>query len=135
MFDNIEMKLKIALSDFLPVIEKNFRKAEAEWKRGEMPKAVFEYIDQRFVVSKLLLTREDIKGELFFDIYAPITIDIRTGILLYPEYEQIALQEQLQLWLSYFDEIGFTDRQEIFNYPMKNLNNFDKKVKEIKDQL
>lgn len=129
------MKLKAALSNFLPVIEKNFKKAEAEWKKGEMPKAVFEYIDQRFVVSKVLLTRDDIKGELFLDIYAPLTIDIRSGILLYPEYEQQQLDEQLKQWLSYFDNVGFTDRQEIFNYPMKNLNNFDKKVKEIKDQL
>lgn len=133
MFEAIETKLRDFLVGFLPVLEKNHTKAEQEWKNGEMPKAVFEYISQRFIVSKVLLNRPDIKGELFLDIYAPLTIDIRTGILLLSENEQEVQNEKFKEWLACFDEVGFTDRQEIFDYPMKNLNNFDKKVKEIKE--
>lgn len=134
MFEAIETKLKDFLVEFLPVLERNYTKAEQEWKSGEMPKAVFEYISQRFIVSKVLLNRPDIKGELFLDIYAPLTIDIRTGILLYSEEEQQQQNQKFKEWLECFDEVGFTDRQEIFDYPMKNLNNFDKKLKELKEK-
>lgn len=130
MSDIIELKLKNCLKNFLPILENNFKKSEQDWKNGELSKAVFEYIHQRFVVAHVLLKREDIKGELFFDIYAPLTIDIKSGILLCNEEEQIIRNEELKNWMIYFDEIGFTDRQPVFDYPMKNLNDFDKKNKQ-----
>jgi hypothetical protein len=124
--DIIELKLKECLKNFLCVIDRNFQHAEQQWKSGELSKGAFEYIYQRHVISHVLLGREDIKGEMFFDIYAPITIDIRSGIELYEEEEKSQKMEELKEWLLCFDQIGFTDRQPVFDYPMKNLNNFDK---------
>lgn len=127
MSDIIESKLKNCLQEFLPVIERNFKRADKLWRAGELSKGAYDYIHQRCVVAHILVDRADIKGEQLFDIYAPITIDIKTSMDLWTEEEREHLDQQFIQWISCFDEIGFTDRQPVFEYPMKNLNNFDKR--------
>lgn len=125
-----ELKLRDCLITFLPIIDKNFARAENDWKKEIISKSAFEYIKQRQVVSHVLSRRPDITGEELYEICAPITIDIRVAIDALEE--KLNYESVFNEWLGCFDIVGYTDRQPVFNYPMKNLNDFERKNKEKK---
>lgn len=130
MLNKIEDELRSCLKYFLPIIDLNYNKSKKDWEKGIISKGAYEYIYQRYVVAHYLISETQLVGEELYDVYAPLSIDIESGMLMLNEGLEDYQQKYTQ-WLLYFDSIGFTDRQPVFSYPIKNLKDFDSKKNNI----
>lgn len=132
MFEETNEKLREYLLKFIPILDKHHEHAKRKWLDREMSKAAYEHVNQRFVVSKMLNQRVDIKDEQLVHICSEITVDIHSAIDLLSKNEKETYNILIQEWYDCFRKIGYIDIHPVFRKPEKNLTAYEEFEKKHK---
>jgi hypothetical protein len=125
-------KLRSYILKFIPLLKNNHSLATSKWKNGELSKAAYDHINQRYVVATHLNKRHDVKDEYLIEICSEITIDLHAALEVIDESEKEMYAEFLKEWYICFHEIGFIDIHPVFSKPEKNLTAYEEFEKKHK---
>lgn len=132
MFEETNEKLREYLLKFVPILDKHHEYAKRKWLDREMSKAAYEHVNQRFVVSKMLNQRVDVKDEQLIYICSEITVDIHAAVDLLNKSERETYNVLVEEWYDCFRKIGYIDIHPVFRKPEKNLTAYEEFEKKHK---
>lgn len=105
-----------ALKSVMPILDKNFELAAAEFYKGELPNGALHYIQERHLLASAVIADvSKFDANKVWDACAMITIDLRSGVDEMPDPS--AAKETLDAWWQSFRDAGYTEVNQFFDIP------------------